>query len=778
MSDATSAIFISYAREDSVAADRIAEALRSHGIEVWFDQNELRGGEAWDQKIRNQIRTCSLLIPIVSAHTQGRGEGYFRREWKFAAERTHDMAAGIPFLVPVVIDDTPESAALVPEEFMKVQWTRLHHGRTTPEFAAQVKRLLEKPRAAAPARPAPAATPSAPGSPPPAAGRSSGVPLWAVAAMAITALGAVLYFALRPTARPPATPLPIAAAPKPSALAPATTPQAIADKSIAVLPLDNMSDDKDTGFFADGVHEDLLTNLALVPELKVVSRTSVMQYRDTKKTIKQIGEELGVAYVLEGSVRRAGNKVRVTGQLINTRTDEHVWAESYDRDLTDIFSIQAELSKKIAGALSAAISPQTKKFLERKPTENPVAYDDYLKGRDSRNRSRSGIPSAMREQEGFFKSAVQQDPNFAAAWGELAVVHALNVFWEVDHSPARLEEADAAIAQAVRLAPDAPDVIRSLGTYAYYAYRDYARATEQYEKLARLQPNDPTVFASLGLIQRRQGRFAESLVNLRRAVELDPANVSYTRNLLASLDRARRWDEARTAQQRLVTLLPDRLFEQFALADLEFSANGSMKAADALLARLSPAQRDSPTGIYWRKLWAINRGDFGEFKRLDQLHPSFDEEEDPVISALIAGTIYLVTGDSVALHARLDAPLVEWRARAQREPVNAKAWSFLSNIEALLGQAEAAVQHARKAAELIPESRDAMDGPTYRYLLAWVYAITGDKDRAMTELTRLMQIPTGWNVAGIRTNPGFAKLRGDPRFEALLNDPKNNAPLF
>ncbi len=564
----------------------------------------------------------------------------------------------------------------------------------------------------------------------------------------------------------------------PAPAAPATAAAKISGKSIAVLPLENMSEDKDTGFFADGVHEDLLTNLALIPELKVISRTSVMQYRGTKKTIKEIGEELGVAYVLEGSVRRAGNRVRVTGQLINTRTDEHVWAESYDRDLTDIFSIQAELSKKIAGALSAAISPQTQKFLERKPTENPVAYDDYLKGRDSRNRSRSGIPTAMREQEGFFKSAVQQDPNFAAAWGELAVVHALNVFWEVDHSPARLEAADAAMAQAVRLAPDAPDVVRSLGTYAYYAYRDYARATEQYEKLARLQPNDPTVFASLGLIQRRQGRFAESLVNLRRAVELDPANVSYTRNLLASLERARRWDEARAAQQRLVTLLPDRLYEQFALADSAFNAAGSLQAADALLARLTPAQRDSPTGVFWRKLWAIDRGDYAEFKRLDQLQPSLEDEEEPVISAIVAGTVYFVTGDSAALHARLDAPLTEWRARAEREPVNAKAWSFVSGLEALLGQSEAAVAHARKATELIPEARDAMDGPIYGFLLAWTYGVTGDKDRAIAELTRLLRIPMGWNVASIRRNPGFAKLHGDPRFEALLNDPKNNAPLF
>ena len=598
-------------------------------------------------------------------------------------------------------------------------------------------------------------------------------------ALGVAVLALVGYLALRPAAKisaPPAAPAPAVAETKSALAAPVASK--VLNKSIAILPLANMSDDKDTGFFADGVHEDLLTNLALVSELKVVSRTSVMQYRGTTKTMKQIGEELGVAYVLEGSVRRAGNKVRVTAQLINTRTDEHVWAESYDRDLTDIFSIQAELSKKIAGALSAAISPQTQKFLERRPTENPVAYDDYLKGRASRNNSPTGSPTALREAEALFKSAAQQDPKFAAAWGELSIVHALHAFWGLDASPERLGQADAAIAQAVRLAPDDPKVIESLGTYAYYAYRDYARATEQYQKLAQLQPNNPTFYGSLGLILRRQGRWAESLANTRRALELDPANVSYTRILVTSLLPARRWEEVRAAQQRMVALLPDRLREQCLLAELEFQATGSFKAIDDLLARLTPAQRESPVGIYWRKGWAIYRRDFAEFKRLDQLQPAFEAEELTAVSAMYSGGELWANGDTAGLASRLAEELAKTRAQVEREPSNVIAVSLLSVFEALLDHREEALRLARKAIDLMPESRDSLDGPIYRFNLATVYAVTGDNDRAIEELRYTLRVPSGFSVALIRVLPVFKKLRGDPRFEALLNDPKNNAPLF
>ncbi len=770
MSEPTKAVFLSYAREDTDAARRIAEALRGFGVEVWFDQSELRGGDSWDAKIKKQIRECALFLAVVSAHTQARAEGYFRREWKLAVERTHDMADGVPFIVPVVIDATAESAALVPEQFMRVQWTRLAGGMPTPEFVTQTKRLLE-PRRSDGAGTPPAASSAA------LSAKPSKSPLLAVAVIAVVAIAVAMFFALRPMPKenPPAA-APVRPVTESKPAAPATS--AVTEKSIAVLPFTNMSEDKDTGFFADGVHEDLLTNLAVVAELKVISRTSVLQYRGTTKTMRQIGQELGVAYLLEGSVRRAGNKVRVTGQLINTRNDEHVWAKSYDRDLTDIFAIQSAIAQEIAGALSAAISPQTKKFLERRPTENSVAYDFYLKGRDSRNRSPTTSAPALREAEELFRSVVQQDPNFAAAWGELAVVHALFAFWGIDGSPARLAAADAAIAQAVRLAPEAPDVIRLLGTYAYYAHRDYARATAQYEKLARLQPNDPTVFSSLSLILRRQGRWAESLNYIRRALELDPGNVSYIRNSLATLGYNRRWAELLAAQRRLVALLPEKLREQFDLAGAEFTATGSLQAADELLARLSPAERDSPVGIYNRKSWAVARGDYAEFKRLDQLQPAFEEAEWPALSASWAATVYWAHGDLAAVRSRLTPQLAELQGRVEREPTSALPWAFLGMTQALLEHPDEALRHIRKAMELVPEARDALDGPTYRYVLAEIYAVTGDKDQAIAELTRLLRAPGNFSVAAFRVEPSFAKLRGDPRFEALLNDPKNNQPLF
>jgi TolB-like protein/cytochrome c-type biogenesis protein CcmH/NrfG len=774
-----SAIFISYAREDTDAARRMADALRSSGLEVWFDQNELRGGDTWDQKIRRQIKDCGLFIPLISANTQERKEGYFRLEWKLAAERTHLMAEGVPFIAPIVVDATTEGSAIVPAEFMRVQWTRLPGALATPEFIEQIKRLLGGSASPLPAPRVESAAARSTHSPAAVAPKAK-FPVALVAGLGVAVLVLVGYIALRPAAKisaPTATPAPAVAETK-ATPPPAPAASKILNKSIAVLPLSNMSEDKDTGFFADGVHEDLLTNLALVSELKVVSRTSVMQYRGTTKTMKQIGEELGVAYVLEGSVRRSGNKVRVTGQLINTRTDEHVWAKSYDRDLTDIFSIQAELSKEIAGALSAAISPETKKFLERKPTENPVAYDDFLKGRDVRNRAPTASQAALAQSEKLFQSAVAQDPKFAAAWGELAVVHALNVFWDRDASAERKALGDAAIARAVSLAPDALDVIRSVGTYAYYAYRDYDRATAEYGKLAKLQPNDPTVFSSLGLILRRQGRWAEALANQRRAIELDPANISYNRSLLSTLNYVRRWDEALVQQRRLVALLPGELREELALADQAISGKVSFKEVDDLLARLTPAQKDTPIAIYRRKFWAMARDDYAEFKRLDQQQPSLPEEDPPVLNAVVAAFMHRAHGEEAAARVRVEPFRSEMQALVQKEPGNVRAHGYLAAIEALLGHSADAVRLARGIVDTLPVSRDALDGPQCIYWLAEVYALTGDKDRSIAELTKLAHLPCNFAPVWWGADPAFHTLVGDPRFEALVNDPKNNAPLF
>ncbi len=787
MSDRTQpagGIFLSYAREDKDAARRIAEALRTVGLEVWFDENELRGGDAWDAQIRQKIRECALFIPIISAQTQARAEGYFRREWKLADNRTEDMGRRQAFLIPVCIDDTDGDEADVPDSFLRVQWTRLPGALPTPDFVAQVKRLLEAPKK-------PSLKPDLPRPPdmtpefqqaaraqvaPPAAARGKpAVPAWAwgVAAVVILAGAAGAVFFRQPALTVPPPPAPVVA-PKPAA---APVPR-VADKSIAVLPFTNMSEDKDNAFFTDGVHEDILTNLALIRELRVVSRTTVQSYRGTAKPMKQIAQELGVTYILEGSVRRVGNKVRVTGQLIHAATDEHVWAQTYDRDLTDIFAIQTELSQQIAGALKAALSPEEKIFIARKPTTNAAAYDLYLQGRDTRNRAPTASRAALVQAEELFQGAVNLDPNFAAAWGELAVVHALKTFWDIDSSAERKAKGDAAIAQARRLAPDAPEVIRLVGTHAYYAYRDYAKATAQYQRIIDLQPNDPTSYGSLGLIQRRQGRWTDAITSLRRATELDPGNITYLRNYLSTLVYVRHWPEAAEAQSRLLALLPDRLTEQFAAVAGEWRATGSLAAYEALFARLTPAQREEPVALYYRKQVALARDDYAAFMQLQARQPVYEELEFPFFSMVAEAQVHWAHGRADAARATAEQLRRETTALLAREPGNLRVRLALSSAEAILGRREEAFRLLREVTDELPVSRDAIDGSSCLLWLVTTPALLGDNETALTEAAKLLRIPSQFTVHLLRADPTLAKLRGDPRFAALLNDPKNNAPLF
>ncbi|HWA85262.1 MAG TPA: tetratricopeptide repeat protein, partial [Opitutus sp.] len=291
------------------------------------------------------------------------------------------------------------------------------------------------------------------------------------------------------------------------------------------------------------------------------------------------------------------------------------------------------------------------------------------------------------------------------------------------------------------------------------------------------QPNDASVYSSLGLIQRRQGRWAESLENLRRAIELDPANVGYLRNLIASLIHGRRWDDLRAAHERLIAIAPDKLRERMDAASDEYSATGSTAAEDRLLAELTPAQRETPVALYYRKGWALHHRDYVEFKRLDRLQPAFPDEELPVLSAVIAGGVYQVTNDP-GLQARIAGQLAEIRAQVQREPANTQAWSLLASLEGLAGNKDDARRLAQHTVELMPESRDALDGPIYRFVDAAVAAMVGDKDRALAGIAHVLSVPAPFSVADLRASPACASLRGDPRFEALLADPKNNAPLF
>ncbi len=814
MADPTKAVFLSYAREDTDAARRIADALRTHGVEVWFDQEELRGGEAWDAKIKKQIRECALFLPVISATTQARHEGYFRREWKQAVERLQDMAAGVAFLMPVVIDDTAGPEALVPEEFMRVQWTRLAGALPTPDFVAQVKSLLtvgtrrrptiapmstsvtaapmrtRPPMTALPALvaiPKPAATTASEETTPKKKKTGRGGLIGTLLVLALLGAGGGYFFFLRepePVAPPPRPVAvkkvaPVTSAPAPAApVIPANT-----EKSIAVLPFTNMSEDKDSGYFADGIHEDILTNLAHIAALRVVSRTSVMEYRGKTENVRAIAQKLGVAFILEGSVRRAGNKVRVTGQLIHAATDEHIWAQSYDRDLTDIFAIQAELSQEIAKALSAALSPQEKARLEHPMVANPAAYDLALRARQI-DRNGNDTRQELETEEAMLQQAVTLDPAYAGAWAGLASVHAQMIFNAVDTSAERLAKARAAVETARRLDPDHPDVLQALGTYYYYGLRDYPKALEQFERFTAQWPNNYFGPFLTGLVQRRQGKWIESLANLRRAAELDPGSAEQPRNLMISYVAMRRYPEAIAAQERRVSLLPESLRESFEVARLKFFQNGSTKEGDDVLAGPIAARADPAVAAGYRKLWAAMKGDFATVTRLDKDFPAAwapglgSGGGSPTEYALNNATVMAAQGDLPGARKRVEKYPAELRARLVNEPQNTAVLTQLAQIEALLGHKKEALAAARQARELLPETLDPISGRGPHQALAFVLAWTGDKAAACAELKQMLATSGQPNVFWLKNGPWFAPLKGFPAFEDLLKDPKSQAPLF
>ncbi len=786
MSDsAGQAVFLSYASQDVEAAKRISEALRTAGVEVWLDQSELTGGDAWDQKIRGQVATCVLFLPIVSANTQARREGYFRLEWKLADERTHLMAEGTPFLLPVVIDDTKDRDALVPKSFLGVQWTRLPAGETTAAFVTRVQTLLGgRDAPSAPAGPLPRPVPVV------GPGPKTGLSHWMGAVLGVVVLGLVALIVIRPAGRDAAPASPPVAEPKPlAAPVPVVNDKSApvdksagSNKSIAVLPFANRSPDKENEFFTDGVHEDILTNLFNIRALRVVSRTSVEQYRGTKKSLKEIGLELGVAYILEGSVQRVGNKVRVTAKLNDARSDTVLRAmPPFERDLSDVFTIQAEIAKAIAAELQTVLSPDEQKLLEHRPTENVAAYDLYLKARAMLMRSK--VHRATRER--LLLSAVGHDPNFALAWSELAITRA----WRnlPTESAGGGEEA---LARAVQLAPDAPSTHLARGWFTFRARRDYTQALGEFEKVIQLQPSNAGAIWGLATVQKQQGRWQESLANHRRALQLDPVGADLAIDFAFLLAAFRRWDDMREVRQRMNALRPveqvDMLIQDRAyFAEAMFSATGSTQVADDWLAGLPPGTIESSRILGVRKWLAQIRGDHTEWLRLDVLRGTVRNANGTVAgetakSATLAAMIIALQGDPAGARQRLAKAHQALQSRLEANPNSAEGLGEFALMEAVLGQKLEAVRDATKAVELLPEARDIVEARRLQRKRAAVYAWTGEKERALDELARLLRIPFGyeWSVHDLAFDPAFAPLRGHPRFEALLKDPKYHQPLF
>jgi TolB-like protein len=507
----TGAVFLSYASQDAEAASRICDTLRAGGIEVWLDQSELRGGDAWDQSIRKQIKTCALFLPIISKHTHERGEGYFRLEWNLATDRCQRMAADKAFLVPVAIDDTPDDDERVPEKFREVQWTRLPGGEAPPEFVARIKRLLS-PEPPTNAR-LPAVLASGSSLVSRTTRRDSPLRPALPVAVAVLLLAALAYLLINnPWISNPTGP---GAAPnaKSSSGAPPTT-FTPPPHSIAVLPFVNMSGDKEQEYFSDGMTEELITALSQVSSLKVIARTSSFAFKGRNVEVSTIARALNVSSILEGSVRRAGSRVRVTVQLINGQDGFHVWSQGYDRDLKNILAMQSDLATAVAQQLKAKLGGDEPVKIEYGGTRNAEAYDAFLRGKELYWRTASFEPATR-----MFEKSVQLDSGFARAWSTLSQTYAARIEQDPTHSAQWLGRARAAAETALRLAPRLPI---AHGAMAWVDARalDWASAEHEVEAAAALDAN--AALNSRGNLYFQLGRWQDAIAAARTAVALDP----------------------------------------------------------------------------------------------------------------------------------------------------------------------------------------------------------------------------------------------------------------
>jgi adenylate cyclase len=559
--DSAKAVFLSYASEDAGAAKHICDALRVAGIEVWFDQTELRGGDVWDQKIRQQIRDCALFVPIISAHTQARPEGYFRLEWKLAVDRTYLMAVEKAFLVPVAVDATPEPEALVPAQFREVQWTRIQTGEVQAAFVDHIAALLNKPVA------------SNVGSPARAVNRTPAKRLpivlialsfAAVAALVVATAMRDGWFWHKPVPKVEAST---------NSTTVATTPTAIPDKSVAVLPFVDMSEKKDQEYFSDGLSEELIDMLTKVPDLRVPARTSSFYFKGKQATISEISKALGVAHVLEGSVRKAGKTLRVTAQLIRADNGYHLWSETYNREVSDVFKLQDEIAEAVVGILKVKLLVPPSLEGSR-GTKNLAAYSEFLLGRQFMNRRRM---DDLRRAVDAYSKATELDPTYAAAFAELVIAQVY--LSDLTGDELGRSKAEATADRAVELAPERAEGYSARGWLRTVLKWDWAGAEDDLRKATALDPSDSIALNRLCSLRADLGRLEEAIACARRAIELDPLAAKNWSDLSDMYTALGDYAAARAATNRALEIQPEDPFALHHRAELELVEG---RAAEAL----------------------------------------------------------------------------------------------------------------------------------------------------------------------------------------------------
>lgn len=545
----------------------------------------------------------------------------------------------------------------------------------------------------------------------------------------------------------------------------------ITEKSIAVLPFESRSDDKQNSYFADGVQDDILTELSRLADLKVVSRTSVAQYKSGPRNLRQIGRELGVAHVLEGSVQRESNRVRVTAQLIDTRTDLHLWAEHYDRDIADVFAIQSEIAEAIADQLRAKLSSGERAALKRPATTNVEAFDLASRARalyvDTSNQVQASkkLPEAAR----LLEQAVKRDPTYLAAWCFLARVHG-DIYWQGhDHTSARLALAHAALEAAAHLQPDAGEVHLGLADYYYHGFRDYAQARRELDAARKSLPNNPEVFEYSGYIDRREGRWSDATRNLERALEVDPRNFLTLQQLALMFQMQHRYAEEARIYDRALDVVPDDPFILISRSLVAFDERADIKPFQETLARLIAKDPtlaadidDADHALCERTPDAIDR--VVRNYALNGTNPNGVNYPRTYWEGFIAR----LQGDPKRAQEAFAAARQEVAKIADKQPDFSAALSLLGMIDAGLGRNDEAVREGRRACELLPISKDGVDGPAFAVNLAQIYAWIGHKDLAIEQIAALQKVPSYLTYGVLKLHPQWDDLRGDPRFENLV----------
>ncbi|MGB8803428.1 MAG: adenylate/guanylate cyclase domain-containing protein [Chthoniobacterales bacterium] len=552
----------------------------------------------------------------------------------------------------------------------------------------------------------------------------------------------------------------------------------VAEKSVAVLPFENLSSDKENAYFADGVQDEILTNLARIADLKVISRTSVMQYKSgVARNPREIGQQLSVAHLLEGSVQRSANKIRVNAQLIDARTDAHLWAQTYDRDLADVFAIQSEIAKAIADQLQAKLSPNEKAAIEKPPTSDLAAFDLYTRAKTLLFSLGLIVNPQQTTQQAIelLNQAVGRDPSFFEAYYQLVYAHGYAYSVAGDHTPAQLALAEAALQAATRLRPDAGETHLARANYLYYCLRDYNGALTELEMARHSLPNDPRLFELTGYILRRRGQQEEGLRNLERAVELDPRNVDTLQQLAISYHFLRRYPEKAAVLDRALTIVPNDVATKTTRALVDFYWKAETQplhdAIDSILATNPGAISDAADN--WFLCALAERDPKAAEQALVALgdNPCWGDNPVYLSRTFGEGLLARMMKDEARAQAAFSKARLEQEKIVQAQPNYGPPLCLLGLIDAALGRKEDALQEGRRAIELLPVEKDPTDGSLMLVYVALIAAWADEKDLAVQYLAANGQSVGGSYIASygaLKLLPFWDPLRGDPRFEQIV----------